>query len=94
MSATGSAVGEPGLGASGRGLADVTRLAASPAAVWQGILATNADYIAEAAAALRAALPATIPELEDGARVSELFAQANRWLDVLHASTGARDGSA
>ena len=48
----GATVGEPGLALSGPGLADTTRLAASPATLWAGILAANADHVREAIAAL------------------------------------------
>src|SRR6185295_14092814 len=45
MAAAGQGVGRAGLDWSGQGFGDMTRLASSPAAVWEGILATNADFI-------------------------------------------------
>lgn len=81
MVRVGEAVGEPGLAQAGRGLTDMTRLAASPSDVWQGILATNADYVAEAADALAADLRKLRSELSDPAAVDRRFEQAHAWLD-------------
>jgi prephenate dehydrogenase len=83
MSAAGAAVGADGLAASGRGFADMTRLASSPADIWGGILATNADYIAEAVQALMATLPATPDQMADAARCDTIFRQANEWFATL-----------
>jgi prephenate dehydrogenase len=79
MLVAGDAVGDAGLAASGRGFADMTRLASSSADVWHGILTSNADFIAEALSAVAAALPATATDLADTARVDRLLAQAGRW---------------
>jgi prephenate dehydrogenase len=84
MSTAGAAVGEDGIAISGRGFADMTRLASSPGDVWRGIVATNADFIAEAASALIAMLPATPDQLADSARIEECFRQANRWLEIMN----------
>lgn len=75
----GSAVGTDGLAASGRGFADMTRLASSPADMWRGILETNADFIAEAVEAFIAALRSTGAVVDDAGAFDEAFAQANRW---------------
>jgi prephenate dehydrogenase len=58
MSTVGERAGTAGLEVSGRGLADMTRLASSPANIWQDILATNADFVDEALHAVRAQWPA------------------------------------
>ena len=63
--------------ASGRAFREMTRLAASPPAVWKGILATNADFIAEAAQSLVAHLPVSPDRVADAASIDEGFAYAN-----------------
>lgn len=45
MHVVGEGVGERGLALAGRGLADTTRVASSPASIWTDICATNADEI-------------------------------------------------
>jgi prephenate dehydrogenase len=79
MAVAGDAVGASGLASAGPGFADMTRLAASHADVWRGILATNADYIAQALRALVATLPADASSLANAAGIEALFAQANNW---------------
>ncbi len=64
--------------ASGRAFRDMTRLASSPPDVWRGILATNADFVAEAARSLLERLPASPDRLADAAVIDELFATANQ----------------
>jgi prephenate dehydrogenase len=66
------------LAASGRAFRDMTRLASSPADVWKGILATNADFVAEAARELAERLPASRDRLADAGLIDELFSGANR----------------
>ncbi|HYN07908.1 MAG TPA: prephenate dehydrogenase/arogenate dehydrogenase family protein [Vicinamibacterales bacterium] len=66
------------LATSGRAFRDMTRLASSPADVWKGILATNADFVAEAARALVAHLPASREQLADARVIDDLFTQANQ----------------
>ena len=61
------ALGEAGLRYAGRGFDEMTRLAASSFDVWESILATNADYIAEALQALIATVPASIGTGRDAA---------------------------
>src|SRR5262249_56378703 len=56
MQVVGDAVGHEGLALAGRGLADTTRLASSPADMWRDIAATNADEIGPALDALIAVL--------------------------------------
>ena len=48
MHVVGNAAGADGLALTGRGLADTTRLASSPATIWQDICASNADEIGQA----------------------------------------------
>ncbi len=81
----GSAVGTDGLSASGRGFADMTRLASSPAEMWRGILETNADFVEEAVEAFIATLRSTGATGDDAAGLAEAFAQANVWFRSLNA---------
>jgi prephenate dehydrogenase len=75
----GATVGEQGLALSGPGLADTTRLAASPGALWAGILGTNADHVAEAMIALEGELARLRGSLGEPASVETTFAEAARW---------------
>jgi prephenate dehydrogenase len=81
------------LAASGRAFRDMTRLAASPADVWTGILSTNADFVAEAARALVERLPASRERLADAGLIDELFSQANRSRARLDAALPAASDS-
>lgn len=78
MNTAGGAVGEAGLALSGRAFGEMTRLASSPADLWEGILATNADYVAEAAAAMAAELP-TRASLHVTQWIEETFHQSGEW---------------
>jgi prephenate dehydrogenase len=69
-------VGAEGLTAAGPGLVDMTRLAASPADVWAGILGENADFAARALADLMRELP-TAADLRSERWVQEAFTEAN-----------------
>jgi prephenate dehydrogenase len=80
MHAAGSAVGVDGLAMSGRGFADMTRLASSPGDVWQGILASNEDFVREAVAAFLRALPSIGTDSGREGGADDLFRQANDWL--------------
>ena len=73
------AVAEEGLALAGRGLADTTRLASSPADIWKDIAATNADEIGPALDALIAVLQDLRADLAVGARLDEVFNEAARW---------------
>lgn len=86
MRSAGERVGDSGLAVGGRAFAEMTRLASSPVEVWQGILATNADFIAEALHAVRGSLPETSAELGDEARIDRLFLEARAWRDRLVAA--------
>ena len=79
LETVGASVGESGLALSGPGLADTTRLAASPGGLWAGILAANADHVAEALASLESALARLRAGLADAAAVETTFASAARW---------------
>ena len=83
MQVVGDAVGQDGLSLAGRGLADTTRLASSPADIWKDIAATNADEVGPALDALIAVLTDLRRDLAQGDRLSEVFEEANRWRDLL-----------
>jgi len=79
MQVVGDAVGQNGLALAGRGLADTTRLASSPAEIWKDIAATNADQLGPALDALIALLQDLRRDLADGDRLADVFADAARW---------------
>ena len=81
MQVVGDAVGQDGLDLAGRGLADTTRLASSPADIWTDIAATNADEIGRALDALIALLQDLRRDLPTGERLSDVFETAARWRD-------------
>jgi prephenate dehydrogenase len=83
MLVVGDSVGQDGLALAGRGLADTTRLAASPADIWRDIAATNADEIAPALDALIAVLRDLRADLRGGERLEEVFEAAARWRSTL-----------
>src|SRR5262245_28540998 len=83
MQVVGEAVGRDGLTLAGRGLADTTRLASSPADIWRDIAATNADEIAPALDALIALLQDLRADLRQGERLDEVFTEAARWRAAL-----------
>ena len=78
MQVVGDAVGQDGLALAGRGLADTTRLASSPAEIWQDITATNADEIGLALDALIAVLQDLRRDLPIGDRLADVFTGAAR----------------
>ena len=92
MHVVGDAIGEDGLALSGRGLADTTRLASSPADIWRDICATNADEIGGALEALIAELQAVRDTLTDGGTVDRIFDSASRWRTALAARRRAPEG--
>ena len=79
MTTAAAAVGRAGLAAAGPGFTDMTRLASSSVEIWRGILATNADYIAEALDALVKTLPLVDGQLADTSRIEAMFRGANEW---------------
>ena len=86
MKVVGDAVGADGLGLAGRGLADTTRLASSPADIWKDIAATNADQIGPALDTLIAVLQDLRRDLNSGEELEDVFADANRWRDLIKRS--------
>ena len=83
MQVVGDAVGHDGLALAGRGLADTTRLASSPADIWRDIAASNADQIGPALDALIGVLQDLRADLADGNRLEEVFTDAARWRAAL-----------
>jgi prephenate dehydrogenase len=91
MHTVGQAAG-PHIDLAGPGLADTTRLASSPASIWQDICLTNADHIRESLDALIASLTTLRDGLTDEGTVGELFASAQEWRARLTTQgPGARD---
>lgn len=85
MCVVGDAVGADGLKLAGRGLADTTRLAASPPDIWRDIAATNADEIGPALDALVVVLKNLRADLASGDRLTKVFGGARSWRDSLEA---------
>ncbi|MBI3263109.1 MAG: prephenate dehydrogenase/arogenate dehydrogenase family protein [Acidobacteria bacterium] len=83
MSVIGDAVGADALALAGRGLADTTRLASSPAGLWRDVCATNADNIAAALDLLIERLQELRVDLADGDRLAEVFDAANEWRESI-----------
>jgi prephenate dehydrogenase len=83
MGVVGEAVGQDGLALSGRGLADTTRLASSPADIWKDIAATNADEIGLALDALIAELQELRRDLQNGDKLVQVFNDAAYWRRTL-----------
>jgi prephenate dehydrogenase len=83
MEIVGDAVGEEGLTLAGRGLADTTRLASSPADIWRDIAATNADELGPALDALISLLQELRRDLPNGDRLADTFESAARWRERL-----------
>jgi prephenate dehydrogenase len=83
MQVVGDAVGQDGLALAGRGLADTTRLASSPAEIWRDITATNADEIGVALDELIAMLQDLRRDLPVGDRLADVFTGAASWRRAL-----------
>jgi prephenate dehydrogenase len=79
MQVVGEAVGDEGLGYSGRGLAETTRLAASPASAWTDVYEANADHVGAAIDALIVVLSSMRDRLDSPEAIAALFAAANQW---------------
>jgi prephenate dehydrogenase len=79
MEVVGNAVGRDGLALAGRGLADTTRLAASPAEIWRDIAATNADEIGPALDELIVVLQDLRRDLPAGDKLADVFGVAASW---------------
>ena len=79
METVGAAVHADGLRMAGRGLADTTRLASSPASVWRDICATNADAIGDALDSLISRLTRMRADLRQGEDVDRVLTAAASW---------------
>ena len=79
MQVVGAAAGAAGLKLAGRGLVDTTRLASSPASVWQDICGVNADAIGPTLDALIERLTDIRRSLDRGEIVASTFEEAARW---------------
>jgi prephenate dehydrogenase len=79
MHVVGELVGEAGLRLSGAGLADTTRVAASPASIWSDICTTNADELLPALDRLIEALQSLRGHVAAGESIAPLFESAQRW---------------
>jgi prephenate dehydrogenase len=79
MHVVGESVGDAGLKWSGGGLADTTRVAASPANIWSDICATNEDELLPALDRLITTLQALREQLSRDESISTLFESAQRW---------------
>ena len=79
MHVVGQTVGEAGLQVSGGGLADTTRVAASPARIWTDICATNTDELLPALDRLIDTLQQVRADLADGRSIEPLFESAQKW---------------
>ncbi len=90
MHVVGTSIGEEGLRLTGRGLADTTRLASSPADIWRDIFATNADDVGGALDILIAELRAMRLNLTEGDDIGRVFESAGEWREVLLAEHEAQ----
>tara|TARA_B100001123_G_scaffold244838_2_gene273768 strand:+ start:16565 stop:17479 length:915 start_codon:yes stop_codon:yes gene_type:complete len=86
MHVVGNAAGGEGLKLTGRGLADTTRLASSPASIWKDICASNADEIGVALDVLIDKLREIRLGLDEPKVIEELFGSASEWKQRLGAS--------
>jgi len=84
MHVVGETVGPSGLALSGGGLADTTRVAASPARIWTDICATNTDELVPALDRLIDTLSKVRADLKGGHSIEPLFESARRWREKLH----------
>jgi prephenate dehydrogenase len=84
MHLVGDAVGRDGLGLTGRGLQDVTRLASSPAGIWKDVCASNADELGPALDALIKILAELRADLSASSTIDTIFQSANYWRKELH----------
>jgi prephenate dehydrogenase len=79
MHVVGETVGAAGLELSGGGLADTTRVAASPARIWTDICATNTDELLPALDRLIDTLTRVRSDLASGRSIEPLFDSAQKW---------------
>ena len=93
MHVVGEHAGADGLALTGRGLADTTRLAASPATIWRDICSTNADEIAAALDVLITELQTLRENVAQPAGVDRIFDSAASWRSVLADRTRSKKSS-
>lgn len=79
MQVLGEQIGEHGLSFAGRGLADTTRLAATPGQPWKDVLATNEDMAGRALDAFAEMLTYVRGHLDSGETIEGLFESAAYW---------------
>jgi prephenate dehydrogenase len=83
MGVVGQAVGVDGLRLTGRGLADTTRLASSPATIWRDICSSNAKEIRYALDTFIVELKSLRDGLEEGEQIDRVFTSAAEWRNRL-----------
>lgn len=87
MNAAEHAVADTGPHVAGNAFAEMTRLASSPAGMWQGICAENADFVTEALRNFLAQLPAG-QGLVDGSWVADALPRSGAARDRWRANKG------
>jgi GNAT superfamily N-acetyltransferase len=87
MTAAGRAVQRDGLQFSGPGLMDVTRLAGSTPSLWHDILATNADFVADALQSLQGTLPTPAAPDDLTTAGDVVLKEGRHWRQVLEGAT-------
>jgi prephenate dehydrogenase len=94
MNAADAVVADAGADVAGNAFAEMTRLASSPAAMWQGICSDNADFVAEALHRFLAQLPDD-RSLADGRWVADALprsaAARARWRRQVSPGKRSRD---
>jgi prephenate dehydrogenase len=93
MRIVGEEAGTDGLALAGRGLADTTRLASSPARIWREVCATNADHIGVALDQLIEDLQALRGDLANGETLERIFGAAAEWKSRMPGDRSRPDGS-
>jgi prephenate dehydrogenase len=83
MHVVGKLAGDAGLEIAGAGLADTTRLAASPPDIWKDIAATNEDVLRDALDQLIHTLTDLRNTLGTGEAIDAVFTSACRWRTTL-----------
>jgi prephenate dehydrogenase len=83
MKVVGDAARDAGLRWSGNGLRDTTRLAASSASVWEGVLVQNKTELRPLILKLADTLRETADRLDDPVALQDLFAAANYYRQML-----------
>lgn len=84
MHVVGDESGNEGLGLTGRGLSDTTRLASSSSEIWKDICATNEDEIGQALDVFIRELQTLRESLDSGDSIDRIFNSAATWRAVLN----------